>query len=394
MKLKSIAVVGLALFGADLSDGPSSAYAQGAVTERLTGVERRVRHLESRVAAQDKVIVEKDRELKRLKKAAKSFADSWIDKIEIVGAVELEGAYSSPYTGDDTSDATVATAAIGVLSRVHDWVAAEIGLLYEEDDTPLEVDVAAITVGPPRGSWSFKGGQIYVPFGAFETNLISDPLTLEIGETRETAVQAGLQFDGFSATAYAFNGTNKDGGDDRIDNYGAAVGFTKEGENTGVSLGLGYINDIGDSDNLQDAIAGTLGSNVITEHVAGWTANAKFHYGPVTLVGEYLAALERFQAGEVLFGTKGARPSGWNAEVAYGFRIADKDLTAAAAYQGTSEALALGLPRLRFLAGLSVAIAEHVSLAVEWAHDKDYSIGDGGTGREADTVTTQLAVEF
>jgi len=31
-------------------------------------------------------------------------------------------------------------------------------------------------------------GQLYVPFGAFETGLISDPLTLEIGETRESTV--------------------------------------------------------------------------------------------------------------------------------------------------------------------------------------------------------------
>lgn len=387
-------VVALALFGADTAAWTPSAFAQGAVYERLSGMDRRIQYLESRVAAQDKVIVERDRELGRLKKAEDSNADSWFSKIEITGTVELEAAYSEPYVGDDTSDATVATAAIGVMSQVHDWVAAEIGLLYEEDDTPLEVDVAAITVGPPKGSWSFKGGQIYVPFGAFETNLISDPLTLEIGETRETALQGRVQIEGFSATAFAFNGTNKDDGDDQIDNFGAAIGYAKEGENAEVAVGLGYINDIGDSDNLQDVIAATLGSNVITEHVAAWTANAKVRYGPFTLIGEYVAALEDFQASEVLFGAEGARPAGWNAEAAYTAKIMNRDVTAAVAYQGTRQALALGLPEHRFLVGVSVGVVDHVSFALEWAHDENYGTGDGGTGKQADTVTTQLAVEF
>jgi len=96
----------------------------------------------------------------------------------------------------------------------------------------------------------------------------------------------------------------------------------------------------------------------------------------------------------VLFGARGARPEGWNVEGDYAFKIAAKDVTAAIAYQGTDEALALGLPKHRFLAGISVDIVEHVSVSLEWAHDKDYGTGDGGTGKEADTVTGQLAVEF
>ena len=47
--------------------------------------------------------------------------------------------------------------------------------MYEEDDTDLEVDVATITIADPDGPWFVTGGQQYLPFGAFETNMVSGP---------------------------------------------------------------------------------------------------------------------------------------------------------------------------------------------------------------------------
>ena len=35
---------------------------------------------------------------------------------------------------------------------------------------------------------SITGGLLYLPFGVFETNMISDPLTLDLGEKRDPAV--------------------------------------------------------------------------------------------------------------------------------------------------------------------------------------------------------------
>ena len=71
-----------------------------------------------------------------------------------------------------------------------------------------------------------------------------------------------------------------------------------------------------------------------------------------------------------------------------------KSSTAAIGYQGTREALDLELPKRRWIAGFSIDILENTALSFEWAHDKDYSSSDGGTGENANTVTTQLAVEF
>ncbi len=370
------------------------ALAQTSVQDRLANTEQRIQYLEKRIVAQDNVIVQKHREISKLKKDEAARADRWFSKIDLNGAVQLQASHGSPFTGPTTSDATVKEATIGLTTRVHDWVTAEIGLKYEEDDTPLEVDVATIAIAPPKGPWRLKGGQFTLPFGTFETNLVSTTLAGEVGETRETALSAGLESNGFSGTVYAFNGTNKEGGDSRIEGFGATAGYAQETGNSGFAVDVGYINDVGDSNNLQTTISDTLGSNNVSRHVGAWIVGSKVHYGPVSLSGEYLTAVEDFAAGEVLFNGAGAQPSAWSVETAYGFKIVDQDATVAVSYQGTDEALALSLPERRFLAGISVGIVEHASLAFEWAHDWGYGTGDGGTGKTADTVKAVLTVEF
>ena len=321
--------------------------------------------------------------------------DAWFNAVKIGGLVELEGSYTDPYGGNDETDAVVATVELGLAAQVHDWVGGEVVLLHEEDDTePIEVDVATVTVGPLGGPWSFTGGQYYLPFGTFETSLISDPLTLEVGEIRETALQFGVSSSGFHGAVYGFNGDNNRGGRERISGYGGVAGYFMKSGGSEFGLNLSYITDIGDSDSLQGVIADTLGSNDVADRVPGWAVGAKFRFREVSLIGEYLAALDSFQANEVLFGGGGAKPSSWMVEAAYDFDLASKAATLAVGYQGTDEAIALELPERRFLAGLSVEVVEQVALAVEWAHDDDYGGTDGGTGNSADTFTAQLAVEF
>ena len=346
-----------------------------SMDDRVGNAEQRLRYLEQRLHDQDQTI-------KQQKEGG----------LKIGGVIEVEASSHSPYEGDSTSDITAATVELGLGAQINPWVSGEVVLLYEEDDTPLEVDVATITVASPHGA-SFTGGQFYVPFGSFESNQISDPLTLEIGETRESGIQLGYEAGAFSGALYMFNGTNKEdnGTADKVDNFGITLGFSGEG----YSLGLGYINDIGDSDSIQDALLnGPFGSNDVLSHVAGQTANAMFEFGSFTLIGEYVAATDKFQVGELEFNGQGAEPKAWNVEVGYAFELAGKGATFAVAYQGTEQALALELPETRTLATLSVGIMKNTALAFELAKDEDYSVAEGGTGKSANTVTAQLAIEF
>lgn len=375
-----------------------------AFDDELAAIKARLAALEKQVQVQNQVIAEKDRQIKALvdnpSVPAQSGDGGWFNKVEIGGVVEVEAGYASPYTGPATSDVVVATAEIGIAAQINDWTAAEISLLYEEDDTPIEVDVAIITIAPPDGDWFVTGGQQYVPFGSYETNLVSDPLTLEIGETRETALLAGIESNGFHANAYVFNGSNKKGGDDRIDNFGASAGYASEGDAGSFAVQVGWINDIGDSDGLQDAICTSLacgGTSTVADHVPGWTAAAMFESGPFVVIGEYTAATDDFAAAELPFGAGGASPSAFNVEAGYSFDLSGRPATVALGYQGTEEAFVAGvleLPKTRIAAAISVEVMDTTTLSFEWARDEDYGTADGGTGETANTATAQVAVEF
>lgn len=326
------------------------------------------------------------------RRRASSGDDAWFNRMEIGGVVEVEAGYHSPYEGDSESDIVLATFELGISAAVTDWIEVEGTLLYEEDGTDLEVDVARITIANPDASpFSLTAGQIYVPFGMYETNLVSDPLTLEIGEARETALQIGFIQDGFDGALYLFNGSNKKNGRNEISSWGANLGYGQGSDDMSWAAAIGYISDVGDSDLLQDVIADNLGSNDIRQRVPAWTIGANVSFGPFHLIGEYLAATKSFESAAVPWGINGAQPSAWNLEVGYGLQLMGKDATVALAFQGTREALALELPRERWLLGISIDILNDTALSFEWAWDDDYDIG---TGESADTVTAQLAVEF
>lgn len=377
------------------------AMAQMSVAERLERMEKRIQHLEKRVSDQDKVIKEKDWQLKKMGMQAKEVVkqseedeSAWFKRIELSGTLELEASHSDPFAGQPTSDLVVATAEMGLAAQVHDWVAGEITLLHEEDDTNLEVDVATVTIAQPDSWWFLTGGQFYLPFGTYETNMVSDPLTLEIGETRETAAQFGVEANGFSGSVFAFNGTNKEGTDNRIDNFGVAVGYAYESDAMTLAVTAAYINDIGDFDGLQDTISGALGSNNVVDHVGGYAVGGVATFGPFTWTAEYVTATDEFAANEVAFRSVGAKPEAWQVEAAYTFTVLKKETTFALSYQGTGEALAAGQPDERYMVGLSMALSDYVGIGLEWAHDEDYSVADGGTGNSADTVTAQFALGF
>ncbi|MBK1672861.1 hypothetical protein CKO35_05995 [Ectothiorhodospira shaposhnikovii] len=120
-------------------------------------------------------------------------------------------------------------------------------------------------------------------------------------------------------------------------------------------------------------------------------------HGPFTLAAEYVVAEKRFDAEQLEFNGKGARPSVWGVELAWELDGLQRPVTLAAAAQGSSEAFiedGLELPRYRYLAGVSVALMDQLSLSFEYSHDRDYRERDGGTGDSANAFLVQLAAEF
>lgn len=281
-----------------------------SLEERVSRLEAENRAQAATIARQQAMLEgspERVRTLVEAQDASGSGLPGWISGLEISGLIEIEASHTSPEEGDNESALDLATLELGIASQVNDWVGAEVLLSYDSDSTDFEVDIAAVTLANvERNPLFFTAGQFYVPFGAYETNLASDPLTLDLGETRETAAQFGFVQGDFNGSLYVFNGDRDIDGDDTISTWGAHLGFAQEFEDRTWSFGAGYISDLGDSDGLQDTLADNLGGTDPSERTGGWTAHASAQFGAFNIIGEYLSAADHFDAASLSFDGKGA----------------------------------------------------------------------------------------
>jgi len=314
----------------------------------------------------------------------------------ISGSAQIEGRYYEDYAAVNSSDFVVDEVAVAIETQVNKWVKGLIGFLYEEDETPLEVDEAIITLGNSAVSpLYFAAGQMYVPFGNFETSMISDPLTLELGEAREKAAQIGFTTANIYGSLYAFNGSTQNNSEDTIDHYGINLGFAQENDSHSYDLGIGYISDIGDTDGLTDALGGDDVTNLVGyDYVAGLSTHIIVTIGDVSLVGEYVTALDTFNPDNLAFNDNGAEPKAWNIEAGYSFPLMGKATTLALGYQGTDEAVAMELPAERYSGSLTMEVYRNTTLAFEYALEEDYATSDGGTGEDAHRAALQLGFQF
>ena len=383
---------------------PASAAAE-ELEERLQRLERRLEDLQGKLSRQGELIADQAATIERLRQqrsaqqatgsapAGHPGSNGRFQDISVGGLVEVEGGYADGSDGEGRSDLVLASVELTLGAQINDWFSTQIVFLHEDEETDFGVDEGTITLANPEHTPLFvTAGRMYVPFGAFETNMVSDPLTLELGETRETALQAGFEQDRWSGSVYTFNGdTNQAGSADHVEHWGANLRFTHATQDGELSLGLGFINSLGDSDALQDALTDAAG---MQDRVPGVVAHGLWRSGPWSLIGEYLTATQRFDVTDLAFAGAGAKPSAWNIEAGFGFRVAGRDTVLALGFQGTDEALALALSEERYLVTWAIDLKEHTALKIEWAHDKGYASSVGATGSTANTGTAQIAVEF
>ena len=295
------------------------------------------------------------------------------------GLLELEANYSKTKGEDATSDLTLATAELSTAVAINDHIGGHVILLFEEGETePIEVDEAVISLHCPR-SWfgqtpSFYGGKMYVPFGKFNSAMITDPLTLDLGETSDTAAVFGLAGPLWTLRAGVFNG-EVDTSDDTIDSFVVALELTPA---EGVTLGASYISDLAESD------IGLVGDSALyTSSVPGGSAFVSLALGPVGLEAEIVAALDDFA--EDLVGAAdltGRRPLAWNLEGAW---IPADALQFVARVEGAED---FQNDVTRYGATVSYGLFAHTVLALEYLYSDPRGSADN------QTVTAQLAFEF
>ncbi len=323
----------------------------------------------------------------------------WIDKVEITGLLEAEAGYSrfkpaaEGADDEESSDIVLSTMELGIDVAMNDYVSGHILFLWEEDATePVDLDEGFITISAgDKFPVYLSAGKFYLPFGFYESYFISDPLTLELGETRESAVLLGYADAWLDVSAGLFNGNvDESEGDDHIDNYfGSASLVLPAGILPGISASIGgsYISNIADSDLLSEEndlnADGT--PDGLDDSVAGISAYLSLCFMErLFLTAEYTGAMTHFKEGELAFGAGEVKPRAWNTELACVFEGGNGF---GLKYEGASDTGDL-LPETRYSAIGFCQPFEGAFLGLEYLRE-EYENGDKGNG-----VTVQLAYEF
>ena len=288
-------------------------------------------------------------------------------------------------------------AEVRINSMISEWISSQVSLRYRQsNDTllqaDLEIDNAYIEYGNAfLSAYSAQIGQIYVPFGWFETNMASDPLTRVIAETREVAFAA--TFDGgFNASVYVFNGDLiESGNDDTLDSIGANLGYLYEGQSAHVDIGFGYINNFGDTDFLSKIILQNQnGQSDVVEYVPGIAAHLILNWGAFQLIGELAAASKEFATGEIYLNQK-SQPSATNLEMGYNFA---KSWNISVAMQNSVD-MSGYLPESRLMFATSYKIDDSTRVTFEYANNTDYdSSNPNGSGESGSSIILAATTSF
>lgn len=298
------------------------------------------------------------------------------------GLLKVEANYSEIDGEDASSDLNLTTFEFSTEVAINDHIGGHVILLYEEDpaDDSLKVDEVVISLRCPQSlfgqSPTFHGGKMYLPFGKFNSSMLTDPLTLDLGETNDTAALFALEGDLWTFSLGVFNGgtdANKD--KDHIDSLVAAIEVTPR-EN--LSFGFSYISDLAESDNVLVADA-----TLYSDSVPGASAFLSATVGAFGFEAEILAALDDFDT--ALIGASdltGKKPLAWSLEASW---HASEDLQLTARYEQSSD---FQDDVTRYGAATSYGLFSNTVLALEYLHAAP------DTDPDSDTVTVQLAFEY
>lgn len=307
--------------------------------------------------------------------------------ISFSGAIEIEAAYQETDT-KNTSDITLATVELGVDAKPIKHVSGHIVFLFEEDDTdPVEIDQGYIRLdGEEKCPFYAEAGRLYLPFGNYDSHFISDPLTLELGETRESALVLGYGSDRFEFSLGIFNGevNETDETDDMVDGFSAGAAYSMP-PLAGVSLSAGvyYLSNVGDSDGLSGQLET---ADTITSYVPAAAAYVSANMNEILFCHlEYVAATDSFAAGDLQFNQdRDVEPWALDVEIAY----AVTDQIVVGLRYGVTDDAGDFLPESLYGAVAGYAPMDHVDIALE------IQTGEYADGSDITTATVQLALAF
>lgn len=356
-------------------------------------------------------------------------------RVELGGSIIGLGTIRNPpFDAPTQSDINLSGANINIASEITKLLFGSIRISYDPNP-PFKIDnrtivtrttnsniflnTAFLTLGDlNRTPFYVTVGQIFMPFGEYNSSLLTATLPARIGRMRQRPLLIGFQqpytSKGFNASVFIFRGDSfTPGRRSIISNGGANLGYTAATPYFKFHTGASYIANIADSGGMQnnrassivtdageyvdnefneedDDIVGPLiafrgfGSNGLLIHdVPAYNGRAKLEFIPIPIsfYGELVQPTTAFDPTNLSFNNNGAQPSAWNAEGAVRFKLFNKKSIISLGYGRSSEALSLNLPLYTMGGSFRMKVHKLVTFSLGYQYDVAYSEGDFATGQ-------------
>lgn len=349
--------------------------------------------------------------------------------IAISGKAESVGVINDPFRADATGDLTLGSNEIDFAAVLNKNVEAYVSVAYDEsppavgpriDNSAFNLNMGFVNIGDlDRTPIYFTAGQLFVPFGRYSSSMISAPIPLNLARTKTRPFILGYKSQedtGPFAAAYIFNSDTTLG---KSGVGGVNLGYIYDVRGLNGEVGVGYISSINDAAGMQSNSAhvnttfGGFGSftngNENVRKTQAMDVHANWAYDRFNLAAEWVGAIQTFRTQDLSFNDRGARPQAGQTELDITFKSFNRPSSVGLGYQWSQDALALNLPRQRYVGVYNISIWKDTVESIEYRHDIDYDLyqfANGaapvgsvnkntyGTGRSANTVSVQIGVYF
>lgn len=333
----------------------------------------------------------------------------WFNRIAISGGMNIDlgkwGERDFDYSGVNYKRLSINDAYLNISGTVNEWTKAFVAINYADpsasyvpsaESNEIDLEQAFVTFANFETTPVFvQVGKFYQDFGRYELYPITKSMTQVLSESLDAAGKVGFIYNGFNGSVAVFDAPNKVGHTATETNYVGAIGYDMPGEQFGWGVGGAYMYNFAGTDYIRQALGTT---NQYTKRIGGYALYGNVNSGPFSMNVNFTSAADDFDMADVAYtkhgAVHGAKPSAAGIQGGYNFNAMDKNQNIYLGYQMSREAVALNIPKSRWLAGWNVDVWKNTTLGAEFDHDNDYSRTDGGTGRTGHLVSLRAAVKF
>lgn len=319
-------------------------------------------------------------------------------RLIISGLIEGQGIFTNSYDHHNKTKFNLDDSQLALYLRATSWLSGYVAIEYSPTHTSkVFMQRGFLTIGNlEKSPFYFTAGKMYVPFGDYTSNMVTEPMTRDLGRTLATGAEVGFLQTGpnaWHAEAYLYEGLTKFQSNNKKQlEYGADAGYKfKVSDKVSGEVGTSFISNLADS----QGIRGTLKDNnvLLAHNVPALDGYAHLAIDKFNFLAEFLSAIRKFNKNNLAANGHGAKPSAMNAEASYNFKTCCKPSSVAIGYSQTRQSQALGFPKASYRAVYNINIWRDTNLALEYRYDKNYKNGIV-MGDHANVVSAQFDFFF